>query len=429
MAAHGSCINPTLIIRFLIIFFRQDGFSMNFTDIQVRAAKIGRTQVKGTTGLYIHVNPDGSRRWIYRFTKPSGKPTEMGLGRYPVVTLQDARDKVFELARQAAKGEDPVASKRAARLKAKINDTSFADCVADYAKAFASKGAVIEEMVALLKLRAAPLMCQPIAAVDTDAIARALAPINGQNPRTARRALRAVSKILRFAKVKGLRATGDDADWKDAFEHIWAPAKPGSHQEALPYADVPAFFAVLGEHPRATSLALQMLILCASRTGEILGAQWQEIDLSARTWTIPANRMKKRKEHVVPLSDAALLVLERAVAHFGTQGYIFKGQSKSILSPRSLEGALHVNFKVKNASVHGFRSAFRDWAGDMTETPREVCEAALAHSVPGVEGAYGRGSALQKRRVLMQAWGQFVTGITAASNVLPLVLKYSSGKA
>jgi integrase len=161
-----------------------------------------------------------------------------------------------------------------------------------------------------------------------------------------------------------------------------------------------------------------MLILCASRTSEVLGATWDEIDLSAWIWTIPASRMKKRQQHVVPLSDAALEVLDAARLHDGDQGHIFKGIAKGRLSPRSLERALHATLAVEDASVHGMRSAFRDWAGDMTDTPREVCEAALAHSVTGVEGAYRRGSALEKRRHLMQMWGRYVTAGTA-SNVLP----------
>jgi integrase len=252
-----------------------------------------------------------------------------------------------------------------------------------------------------------------IASIDTKIIARALACVNANTPRTARRTLSAVAKILRYAKVHGLRATGDDADWRDIFEHIWAAPPKGSHHRALPYKDVPALFARLTEHVSATSLALRMLILCASRTGEALGMRWDEVDMSTRTWTIPATRMKMRQAHDVPLSDAALDVLAAARNEFGDWGHVFKGMSKSKLSDRALETFLHRTLKIDDASVHGFRSSFRDWCGDCTEFPREVAEAALAHVVVGVEGAYRRGSALEKRRALMAAWGSFVMGASA----------------
>jgi integrase len=381
-----------------------------FTDRQVLAAKPGRTQVTGTTGLYVHTNPDGSRRWVWRYTKANGRPSEMGLGKYPVVTLSDARAKVLELQRTVARSEDPVQAKRAAKRQKEIDDTRFGDVVQDYAKEFTGK----EAIVTMLNRHAAPLMSMPIADVNTPAIARALAPINAKHPLTARQALN-----LKYAKVHGLRATADDADWKDTFSHIWAPAKAGPHHRALPYTEVPALFAHLATYELATARALQMLILCASRTGEVLGATWEEIDLSARTWTIPASRMKAGREHVVPLSDAALAVLNAARQHDGDWRHVFKGMAKGSLSPRSLERALHVTFAIKDASVHGMRSAFRDWAGDMTDTPREVCEAALAHTIGGVEGAYRRGSALEKRRHLMQMWGRYCLGETAASNVVP----------
>jgi integrase len=169
-----------------------------------------------------------------------------------------------------------------------------------------------------------------------------------------------------------------------------------------------------------------MLILCASRTGEVLGARWDEIDIKTRTWTIPASRMKMRQAHAVPLSDAALDVLALARSEFGNEGHVFKGMSKSKLSDRALETFLHRTAKIDHASVHGFRSSFRDWCGDCTEFPREVAEAALAHVVGGVEGAYRRGSALEKRRALMAAWGAFVTSQISDSNVVSMDRKEAS---
>jgi integrase len=350
----------------------------------------------------------------------------MGLGRYPVVTLADARERVLDLARQLKKGEDPVQAKRAAKLDKERAGLTFANVVQQYAGAFASEGQKIADRVTLIERHASMIMPLPIADVDTKSIARALDAVNSTYPRTARRALTAVSKVLKYAKTHGLRATGDDADWKGVFDTIWAKAPRSGHHRALPYKDIPQLFARLNGYASATSLALRLLILCASRTGEVLGARWEEVDMSTRTWTIPAARMKMGVPHTVPLSDAALAVLTQARETMGDWGHVFKGQSKSALSARSLETFLHQTMKVDNASVHGFRSSFRDWCGDCTEFPREVAEAALAHAVPGVEGAYRRGSALEKRRALMAAWGAFVTSQISAMKVVSIDRKTAS---
>jgi integrase len=393
-----------------------------FTDRQVQAAKPGRTLVTDTTGLYVHVNPDGSRRWVWRYTKLSGRVSEMGLGRYPKVTLAQARDRVGEFERQLRGKNDPVQTKRAERSQAKNGDTRFAGVLKQYVDA-KGKTDAIAEMQAILRRHAAPLFAMPIGIIDTHTIARVLAPINAKHPFTARCALRGISKVLRYAKVMRLRATADDADWADVFEHLWAELKPSVHCAALPYAEIPALMATLKRYHSATSLALQMLVLCACRTAEVLGAQWHEVDIAARTYTLPAARMKGRREHVIPLGNAALAVLDQAKALFGDTGYIFKGRGAGALSSRSLERALHVTFKVQNASVHGMRSAFSTFAHEQTEFPHELIELALAHQEGrgnAVARAYNRGTAIERRRALMQAWADFVTGRQAPSNVVPL---------
>jgi hypothetical protein len=217
-----------------------------FTDRQVQTAKPGRTQVTGTVGLYINVNPDGSRRWVWRYTKPNGNPSEMGLGKYPIVTLSDARGRVLELQRTVARHEDPVQAKRAQKRQAVLDDTRFGDVMQRYAKEFGK-----DVMVAMLKRHAAPLMAMPIADVNTPVIARALTPINATRPLTARKVLSGVAKVLKYAKVHRLRLTADDADWRDVFSHIWAPAKAGPHHRALSYAEIPALYARLSTYDRA----------------------------------------------------------------------------------------------------------------------------------------------------------------------------------
>jgi hypothetical protein len=239
------------------VIFEREHHVGKFTDRQVQTAKTGRTLVSDTTGLYVVVNPDGRRRWTWRFTKPNGRVSEMSLGRYPQVTLADARDRVGELARGLRNGDDPVAAKKAARAKARVDATSFGDVMQLYATAFARRGNAITDMQVLLRGHAAALHPMPIADVTTDIVAKVLAPINAKHPFTARRALVAVSKILKYAKVMKLRTTGDDADWRDVFEHIFAAAKPGPGHRAMPYAQVPRFYARLCERDSATALALR----------------------------------------------------------------------------------------------------------------------------------------------------------------------------
>jgi integrase len=372
--------------------------------------------------LYLQVDPSGSRRWVFRFTSPeTRRANEKSLGSVKDVDLHAAKRRAEKLRALVAEGIDPVLSAKAERQRLEREAVTFKIALDRYAEAFAKK-TVMGEHVAILHRHASLLMPLSLANIDTPIVERALAKIYERFPRQARRALGLVESVLNFAKVKGWRTGDNPAAWKGTFSFIWDTPRPGPGHRALPYDDIPPLFAVIGQRlPTATALALQFLVLNASRTGEVLGAQWHEIDLPARTWNIPGPRMKGRRPHTVPLSDAAIEILQQARTEFGHQGHIFKGMSKSRLSDRALEAFLHATLQVRNASVHGMRSAFRDWAGDKSEAPREVCEAALAHKVLGVEGAYRRGSALEKRRVLMQDWGRYCTSRTG-DHVIPLAL-------
>jgi integrase len=341
----------------------------------------------------------------------------MSLGKFPATSPMQALARLNDATKLVAARIDPVQQNRDDKIKARSDATSFATALDLFATVFTGRPATAD-MVKDLKRHGGLLMPVPIAKIDTPTVARALASLHAAYPRQAQRILAQVARVLDFARVKGLRSGDNPAAWRGTFQYLWDVPKGGPGHKALRYTLIPELWTELVEYDTATSLALRMLLLCASRTSEILGAQWDEIDMSVRTWTIPAKRMKARKEHVVPLSDGAIAVLGAARQHDGDWGHIFKGVGKGKLSTRSLEAFLHRTVKRTDTSVHGLRSAFRDWCGDCTDVPREVAEAALAHTVGGVEGAYRRGSALEKRRHLMQAWGDYVTG-AVVSNVLP----------
>jgi integrase len=299
----------------------------------VAAQPVGRHHM-GVTGMYLNVSTTGSRQFIFRYTKPDlGRPTEMSLGRFPVTDCKQALAKLNDAVKLIAAGTCPIQRKREVKQQARINATDFAAVLDLYSEAFLGRPATTD-VVRDLRRHAGPLMGLPVPHVTTQALTSALAPLYAKFPRQARRILGEIARVLDFAKVKGLRTGDNPAAWRGTFQYIWDTPKPGPGHKALPYGAVPQLYATLVGYDSATSLALRMLLLCAVRTSEVLGAQWNEIDMSAQTWTVPAGRMKMRKPHTVPLSDTALEVLEVARSQFGDWGHVFKGQSKSNLSPR-----------------------------------------------------------------------------------------------
>jgi len=218
--------------------------------------------------------------------------------------------------------------------------------------------------------------------------------------------------ILDWAKVKGFRAGENPARWREHLDHLLpSPAKVHrpDHHPAMPYQDVPEFIARLGVRTDIASKALAFAILTAARTGEVLGAQWPEMDLEARIWTIPADRMKAGREHRVPLSEPAMATL-REMAAIRVNNFVFPSldaRSRGPLSNMAMSMVLR-RMGHGDITVHGFRSAFRDWCGEETSFPREICEAALAHAIESrTEAAYRRGDALGRRRALMDAWAAY----------------------
>ena len=357
-------------------------------------------------GLYLFVDPSGSKRWIYVF-QWLGKRKEMGLGSASVVTLAEAREARDEARKLVSRGINPIEEKRKAAPPKPRTFGEFADeMVAEWSPSWKNDKHIAQWSMTLTK-HAAPLRSKPIAVISTDDVLLALKPIWIKRPETASRLRGRIERVLDAARVRGLRSGENPARWKGHLEQLLTkPVKLSrGHHPALPYADLPGLMAKLRERQGVSIRALEWTILTVARESMTLGARWEEIDLEAGLWTVPAARMKTGKEHRVPISGRALELL--AEVEGLSAEWLFPGPvSGRPLSNMAMDMALR--HERAGVTVHGFRSTFRDWAGDCTDYAREIAEAALAHSVGDkVELAYRRGDALQKRRPLMEDWERF----------------------
>jgi integrase len=259
----------------------------------------------------------------------------------------------------------------------------------------------------------------PVDMIDTALVCKALEPLWRGRVETASRVRGRIEAVLNWARVRGYRAGENPARWKGHLSNL-LPARSKvaatKHHAALPYDQVPAFITELRQHGGATARALEFLILTAARSNEALGARWSEIDLAGRMWTIPGNRMKSHKEHRVPLSTAAIALLEKLPRN-GV--HVFPGTSQSRLSPTVLIALLRR--MGLTCTAHGFRSAFRDWAAERTNYPSEVAELALAHTVGSkVEAAYRRTDMFERRRRLMADWADYIQTPVTSAEVIPI---------
>ena len=273
-----------------------------------------------------------------------------------------------------------------------------------------------------LSVYAKPLRRLPVAEVSTDDVVRILRPLWSEKQETASRLRGRIEAVLDYAKALGLREGENPARWKGHLDHILPKREKlqRGHHAAMPYADVPGFTEKVRETLGLPARALELCILTATRSGEVLNAKWDEVDLEQKLWTIPAERMKAGKKHEIPLSPQAISVFE-ALRQQRLSEWIFPGRSpRRPLSNMAMSMLLR-RLDAGTYTVHGFRSAFRDWCGDRTNFPRDVAEMALAHRVGDeVERAYRRASALEKRRKLMEAWANFATTKPVRDNVIPL---------
>ncbi|GEP04827.1 tyrosine-type recombinase/integrase [Methylobacterium oxalidis] len=361
-------------------------------------------------GLYLVVDASGAKRWLFLF-RWQGKLKEMGLGGLSTVSLADAREKAAEARQTLKAGHNPIEKRRTAKEErlAAITFGAFADEVVKSLQNGFRNDKHKAQWTSTLNTYAASLRTMPIEAIGTDDVLGVLVPIWQTKSETASRVRGRIERILDAAKAKALRTGENPARWRGHLDKL-LPARrklTRGHHAAMPFEDVPTFIADLREREAVAGMALEFCILNASRSGEVLGARWSEIDRKAKAWIIPAERMKAGIEHRVPLTERALAILDRAEAIRSSE-YVFPGYKRGRpLSVMAMEMMLRrMNVDV---TVHGFRSSFRDWAGERTAFPREIAETALAHVVGDqTERAYRRGDALEKRRKLMVAWSAFI---------------------
>jgi integrase len=375
-------------------------------------------------GLYLRVAPGGAKGWIFRYGG-RGRRRDMGLGGYPAISLRKARELAGDCRSVLAAGLDPIAArneKRAAAAVEAAKAMTFADCASAYINAHEAgwrNPKHRQQWKNTLATYVSPVVGKlPVSAVDTGLVLKVLEPIWTRKPETASRVRGRMEAVLDWAKVRGYRTGENPARWRGHLDHL-LPAKAKvrkvEHHAALPYARIGAFLAALRKQNGIAARALEFLVLTATRTGETLGATWNEVDMVAKLWTIPG------KEHRVPLSDATLAVLQQM--HDIRHGdYVFPGgRDRRPLSEMSLLMLLR-RMGHGDITAHGFRSTFRDWAAERTTFAREVAEMALAHAIPdAVEAAYRRGDLFDKRRKLMDAWAAYCAKIeTDAGNVVAL---------
>ncbi|WP_034998471.1 tyrosine-type recombinase/integrase [Beijerinckia mobilis] len=362
--------------------------------------------------LYLRVEASGSARWVFLWMR-DGRQREAGLGSRDIVSLAEARELAASMRQSLTKGIDPLEA-RAAERRANATRITFGQFCETFL-ATRESGWKNEKHRAqwrmTLETYAASLRSTPLGEISTQDVLRVLEPIWTTKAETASRLRGRIEAVLDAARVAGHiddRAP-NPARWSGHLEMLLPRAGKLSrgHHAAMPYKDVPAFLKGLQEAEGVAARALEFTILTAARSGESLGAQWSEIDFDAGTWTVPVERMKASRPHRVPLSRQAQAIVQE-LAKMRAGDFVFPGQKlKKPLSNMAMEMVLR-RLKVENVTVHGFRSAFRDWAGEETHFPREIAEAALAHVIGDkAEQAYRRGDALQKRRVLMQAWADF----------------------
>jgi integrase len=385
--------------------------------LQVQRLKApGLHPVGGVAGLRLQVSPSGARSWILR-TTVGGKRIEKGLGGYPDVTLAQAREKARKARDLVSEGVNPIEQAKAARSAlqaAAAKAWTFDDCIDAFLKDRAAGWTNAKhsaQWLSTLKTYASPhIGSMLVRDIDTTHVLAALRPIWHEKPETATRLRGRIEAVLSWATTSKYREGPNPARWRDNIENILLPrsdmpAAKVIHHPALPYRKVGAFMADLRKVQGQGARALEFAILTAARSGEVRGAKWSEIDSQQAVWTIPAERMKAGKEHRVPLSGAAIKLL-KAQPHIKGVDYVFPSSKGEKISDMTLSAVLR---RMGVAAVpHGFRSTFRDWCAEQTNFPREVAEAALAHTLKDkTEAAYQRGDYFEKRAGLMKAWADF----------------------
>jgi integrase len=385
--------------------------------------------------LYLQIGPTGTKAWLFRYMR-NGRSHGMGLGPLDLVTLAEASDKTLAYRKMLLNGADPLAARRAQRAQTALEAArtlTFKKCAEQYIAAHSKgwrNGKHHAQWESTLETYAYPVIGDlPVSDIDTALIMKIIEPLwigttdeQGKpvppKTETASRLRGRIEAIWDWAKARNYCTGENPARWRGHLDKLLpkrSMVAPVNHHEALPYAQIPTFMAELRDRKGTAARCLEFIVLTAARSEAGRGARWDEIDMDARTWTVPAERMKRMngngKSHVVPLSDAVLKLL-KSVPRSGE--LVFEGDRHgrpiSETSIRKLLGRMACT-KGTGVTQHGFRSTFKDWASERTSHPDIVSEMALAHTIPDkVQAAYRRGDLLQKRRDLMQDWAVYCAG-------------------
>jgi integrase len=383
-----------------------------------RTTRRGRYRCGLVRGLYLQISDNGAKSYVLRYER-HGHERMMGLGSASEFSLKAARERALAARRLLADGVDPLDQKHTDRAAAKLaaaRKLTFREAAQRYFDQNESKWRNArhrEQFLSTLATYAYPTLgAMDVATIDTPDILRALEPHWAGAAVTVDRTRGRIEQVIDWAIVRGHRRPGPNpARWKGHLDQVLpAPRQiaPIAHHNAMAFAQLPSFMVALRQNGTIAARALEFLIYTAARTGEVTGATWAEIDLDATTWTIPANRMKAARAHRVPLSAHAVALL-RALPRESGNPFVFVGPRGAGLARMALPLVMRRMGQNGQTTIHGFRSSFRDWAGETTAFAHDICEAALAH-VRGDKSvqAYARGDLFDKRRKLMEAWATYL---------------------
>ncbi len=383
--------------------------------LSVTKAKMARLYPDGGN-LYLQVTDTGAKSWLFRYMI-NGKARTMGLGSANALSLTDARERAADCRKLLSLNIDPIDARRADNMKTRLaaaRSMTFKQCGEAYIEAHQTgwrNAKHLYQWNQSLSSYAYPIIGKlPVQDIDVAMVMKVLEPIWSKKTETANRLRGRIESILDWANVREYRQGENPARWRGRLQNLLPkPSKVQKveHHPALPYDDMGDFMVALrGQHGTAAQ-ALELLILTASRTSEVLNAEWKEFNLKDRTWTVPAHRIKTSKEHRVPLSEAAFRILKE-MEKYKENEFVFNGLKGNKPLSNVAMLALLKRMKYTDITVHGFRSSFRDWVAEQTSYPREVAEAALSHALENkAEAAYQRGDLFKKRQQLMEAWSRY----------------------
>ncbi len=382
------------------------------TEAKIRALTKSGLHSDGR-GLYLQVRPGGARSWIFRFTL-GGRTRDKGLGSLIEVGLMEARARAAECRAIVSRGQDPIETERSPsplRAAGLTFEESAERYMVEKLKRLKSEVHRGQWRTTIARFAYPLIGRKSVAEVDTQDILKVLRPIWETRCETASRLRGRIERILARATVEGHRSGPNPAAWRGHLQEALpsrSEVRPVRHHPAMDLADLPGFMRELGERSEVGAIALRFLVLTAARTSEVTGSRWPEVNWDDLTWTVPAERSKTGRDHVVPLSTQAIAALRTVERARGvSEAYIFPGNSDRGLSQMTLLALLQRRMK-QNVTCHGFRSTFRDWAGDVAGVDRDLAEASLAHVVrDATERAYRRKTAVERRRVVMQSWADF----------------------